>query len=731
MRLIVFAATVLVSAVLLMMVQPMAARMLLPQLGGSPNVWNACVAFFQMGLLAGYAYAMLAPRWLGVGGQAIAHVVLVAAAIATLPFELTVVPGGHPAAAVFVTLVRGVGLAYVMLSATSTLIQQWYARVSGDDPYFLYAASNAGSFLGLFLYPFLIDTVWPLSQQAVRWRDGFAVFAGMMGLVVVVLLRSPARTASLTASPAPHGTLVGRWVLLAMAPSSLMLSVTYQITTDVAPVPLLWILPLAAYLLTFAVAFSRRPLVPQAKVAYYLPVVILILALLWFSEANRPVVVVLIVQLAGFAWLALFCHGELSRLRPKPDRLAAFFFWVALGGVLGGVFSAFVAPVVFPALTEYPLMIVLVAALGPKGGAVALDYSKAILVGFAMLFLTWIGLGIGFALGPLFLALAIVPLLATLFLPKALPHALALFLIFATGMFWPSSEGDVRERRRGFFGIHRVTEGDRFVTLLHGSTVHGQQSMLDPYQPLAYYHRESPIADVFNRLSKADGYRGIGIVGFGAGPLAPFSVAMDTLNTPRLERVGVVGLGAGALVSYGKEGQRWTFFEIDPDVVDIARSHFTHLRNSLPLTRVEVGDARVSLEKSTETFDLLIIDAFGSDAIPTHLLTQEAMRIYASRLKPGGVLAFHISNNFVDLFPVLGAMPGWHGWGSVPGMWHADKDAGKLPSWWAVLVQGPSDFTLPPRRWQPLPAGGPLWTDDFANVPAVVRWGEIFSGGSP
>jgi SAM-dependent methyltransferase len=751
-----FSLCLLLSSSLLMLVQPIAARMLLPSLGGSPGVWNTCMVFFQTGLLAGYAYAHFGPRSMGIGRHAAVHGLLLIAAAALLPIHLAApdAPPAWPTLWLLTTLTLGVGVPYVLLASASSLLQMWFAICTDEDPYSLYAASNLGSFIGLFAYPFVVEPALALQAQADAWRMGFAAFAGLSLVAIGLVWRPlkggaemPRRTVEPSAPPAK--SRIVRWILLALAPSSLMLSVTTHVTTDLAPAPFLWAIPLGLYLLTFVVAFSRRPILPHAIVVRYLPIAIFFLVFLWLSDATSPLVIILIVDLIGFAWLALFCHGELAASRPRPDRLTAFYFWIALGGVLGGAFNVLIAPLVFSAYVEYPLMIVVVAALRPVGlsigrraegvspprdGIPSKDAGgsrapvprradalrspnsvfadarqrllKPVLIGGAGLAFVLLGRFLDIPSGPTFLIAVTVPLLATIFVHRSDSYALAVALILATGLLWPGIHGDIIERRRSFFGVHRVTQDLNLIKLVHGNTVHGMQAPLEPREPLAYYHRGSPIGVVIERMTTAG----------------------------RLKNVGVVGLGSGALAAYGQNGQNWTFFEIDPDVRAIAQTHFTYLARCPAEVRIVLGDARLTLQNSIEAFDLLVIDAFGSDSIPTHLLTREAMDIYAAHLKPGGIVAFHVSNRYVNLLPVLGGLAefGWQGFASDPDGWPvSDKDqaAGRLSSWWAVLARDHADLADSYKgagwvRLTPSPGFRP-WSDDFINLAAVVRWRDM------
>ncbi len=719
-----FSLCLLLSSSLLMLVQPMVARMLLPHLGGSPSVWNTCMVFFQAGLLAGYAYAHLGPRWLGMRRHAALHGVLLLAALAFLPIALHApdAPPTWPSLWMLTTLTLGVAIPYVLLASTSSLVQAWFAKSTNEDPYFLYAASNFGSFLGLFAYPFIFEPTLALSGQSQWWHGAFVALVALLWVAIAIVLMRSAGTAeskSATPSQRPPRARVIRWVLLALAPSSLMLSVTNHLTTDLASIPLLWIIPLALYLLTFVVVFSRRPIISHSIVVRYVPIVIFFLIFLWFSEATAPLVLIVLMHLIGFTWLTLFCHGELAGSRPPADQLTSFYFWLALGGVLGGACNVIVAPLLFPSYLEYPLMLVVIGALRPMQSlttpATGFERLKALLtfpavVGGIALALVLFGRFLHVQPGKPFLAVLVVPLMATLMAPRASSYALALLAIIATASVYPSIHGDILERRRSFFGVHRVAQHDdpikriKLIKLIHGNTIHGLQSPLNPREPLAYYHKGSPIAAVIKSMSAND----------------------------QLKSVGVVGLGSGALAAYAQKGQDWTFFEIDSDVETLARRHFTYLTDCRASVRIVLGDARLTLAQSGGKFDLLVIDAFGSDSIPTHLLTQEALAIYAAHLNDGGVIAFHVSNLYLDLFPVLAALatPDWHAYGSDPAAWPVtdeDEKTGYLSSWWTILTK--SRDLCPPPRWTPLspPPNLRPWSDDFINLLPAVRLRDLWS----
>jgi hypothetical protein len=723
---LVFAIALLVGAALVMLVQPLCARMVLPALGGTPGVWNTCMVFFQAGLLAGYSYAHIAPRWLPGIAHRVLHVVVLAAAALTLPALITTpaAPPHFPALWLLGTLLAAVGLPYVMAASTGPLLQRWFAESGAPNPYVLYAASNAGSFLGILAYPFLVEPKLTLAEQAEAWRWGFI---GLTGLTAASAVYSWVRRAPVTEARRGPAAPVRwpqrlRWLLLAFAPSSLLLSVTGYLTTDIAPVPLLWLAPLALYLLTFTLVFASRQIMSHQVLLRWQPAVLVVLMLVLLREANEPLLVVLGLHLAGFFWLTMVCHGELARTKPVPEHLTEFYLWLALGGVLGGAFNALVAPVVFTGYLEYPLVLVLIAALRPadlvSGASDSGMRSGAAPATISGRLSAWIIIPLIFggitAMVPLLarwtssdgtraLAYAL-PLIVSYFLQfNVRRFALALAAVFVASALDPGIHGPAAYRTRSFFGVHRVTTEHGMRRLIHGNTQHGVQ-FLDSSKrriPQAYYHPTGPIGRLLTAWN----------------------------DDPRRRRVALVGLGAGALAAYAESEDDWTFFEIDPAVIHIARDTglFTYLADSKGKIDILAGDARLTLQQSDETFGLLIIDAFGSDAIPLHLLTREAMDLYQSKLKPGGVLAVHISNRYVDLEPVLAQHAAERGWTCLIADDRGSSGyPGKSPSVWAFLAERRELIDLPNSLVQRAAADPTMrtWTDDYTNLLGVLRLGR-------
>jgi hypothetical protein len=494
-----------------------------------------------------------------------------------------------------------------------------------------------------------------------------------------------------------------------------MLSVTTYLTTDIAAIPLFWIVPLALYLLTFILAFARRRLYPRRAVRNLAPIVVLLLALILLSEATEPVFILVPLHLAGFFVLALTCHDELAQARPAPSRLTEFYLALAVGGALGGVFNGLLAPLLFNGLVEYPAVLVAACLLRyrrPSGGTPPSwrDLGWPALLGAGTAAALVAVRRLGMPPGKLVVATVLGPayVLCATFLDRPLRFALGVTALFLAGLAYEGVHGRTLYRERSFFGVHRVAIDPerRYRQLVHGSTVHGRQS-IDPErlsEPLTYYHRTGPIGRVFGQFS-----------GRFAKP-----------------HVGLVGLGAGSLAAYGEAGQELTFFEIDPVVARIAGDpeYFTFLHDCPARVHVRLGDARLSLgDEPDGRFGMLVIDAFSSDAIPLHLLTREALQLYLRKLAPDGVLAFHVSNRYLKLEDVLADLArdaGLHCYSRNDLNLDDDERAeGKSPSQWVVLVRQPEHFgALRTRMWDRLPGreGVTVWTDQFSNLLTIFKW---------
>lgn len=734
-------ATVLLGSGLLFAVQPMIAKMVLPRLGGAPAVWTTCVLFFQAALLAGYVYA----HWVGrraPGKQLAIHAAVLVMPLGVLPFQLIqgapVTGPLAPTLWLLKALLLAIGLPFFVLAAGAPLFQRWlsWSRLAGTgDPYFLYAASNVGSLLALCAYPVLIEPALGLERQRVLWAWGYLAYL-MLALgcaarawkarapIASVDRDPPERT---DASPAPLGRRLF-WVALAAAPSSLMLGVTSVLTADVVAMPFLWILPLALYLLTFALAFSRGTILPAGLWARILPIAAVVFMLLWMTKATEPLAVVLPAHLVAFFVAAMACHTELARLRPHPRHLTTYYALIGLGGVIGGAFNSLLAPVLFDDWIEVPLaftlVCLLIAGVRPEeagGGVKRTDLAIPVALGLATVLLVKLGDVSGTrGRGREILTAGIPALLTYLASNRRIRFGLAVGAVLGAGSLDTALRGRAELTDRSFFGVHRVTRvaswaddhPAAFNHLYHGTTIHGVQRVevesgmpLDPRDPLGYYSTGSPIGRLFRSFPK------------NALP----------------ERVGLVGLGAGSLLAYAEPGQRWTLFEIDPLVKRIAENerYFSYLpeaRKRGVEAEVVLGDARLTLGSAAGPFDLLILDAFTSGAIPVHLLTREAFGLYEDKLGPEGLLAFHISNRHLDLAPLVRAMAEDLGLAAAieedPAPAPPSTSAPNLGSRWAFLARSPEAL-----RSRGLAAELPsssgrarVWTDDDSDLWSLFQW---------
>jgi hypothetical protein len=731
----VYAATLMVSALLLFLVQPMFAKMILPSLGGTPAVWNTCMVFFQAMLLLGYGYAHLGTRFLTPKRQAGIHVVLLAVSLLALPIWPRMVDPGDasPIPWLIGVLFVSLGLPFFMLSATAPLLQRWFAasgHAHARDPYFLYGASNLGSLAALLGYPVLVEPLLRLRQQSFAWSIGYDLLVILISLSAWLLKRAIGRN---DAMPAPTSETAiddtpltwarrGRWIALAFVPSSLMLGLTTYVTTDLAAVPLLWVIPLAVYLLTFVIVFARRPFLRhswmvRAQPFLLLPVVIL---LLW-PNLNHKIMVWLMapLHLVLFFACTMVCHGELAKDRPDARHLTEFYLWMSVGGVLGGLFNALFAPLAFNGVYEYPIAIALACMLRPNLGkqpasprAPWFDIGLPVVLGGALLiYLLRIAGGDDAPSKAMIMIISIaVGLLLYSCRLRPMCFGLAVGAALLAGLISAEGSAPVLLSERSFFGVHRITldGGGDYKTLMHGTTIHGAQAtdLEEAKEPLTYYHRDGPLGQIFDMLE---------------GRL-------------KGARVGAIGLGSGSVACYAVDGRKLTFFEIDPVVVAFASDpkYFSYVA-TCGETRPDfvLGDARLTLEQQPDgAFGLLIVDAFSSDAIPLHLITREAIELYLRKLAPGGGIAVHISNRYLDLAPVLAAIARELGLAArvsdESGLDEEERDNMRFPATWLALARAPADLgnLMEDEDWI-APAERPdvpAWTDDFSNILSVLHF---------
>lgn len=722
--LLLFSVTLFIGSGLLFLVEPMFAKMALPLLGGTPQVWNSCMLFFQATLLAGYAYAHFSHRLVGVRFQRRLH-----AALLLLPFVILpiAIPAGtsppqysDPTLWLIGLLLTTVGLPFFVVSTNGPLLQRWFAETDhprAGDPYFLYAASNCGSMLALCAYPLLLEPFFTLERQSEMWTYLYGLFAILTVACAAALVRfkgAPKTRVEIEAVDALKGKRRARWTLLGFLPSSLLLGVTTYFTSDLAAVPLFWVIPLALYLLTFILVFARKPPIPHRLMVKSLNTVLLSVVLVTVLEIAGPLAVVAPLHLVGFFVIAMVCHGELAADRPHAAHLTEFYLWLGIGGVLGGAFNAVVAPVLFNSAVEYPLALVVAAFLCPPRPSLAasrrrVDVVAALVVG---------GVAVAAALSTRHVEqprdavrnvlLAGAPILLCMSaVGRPLRFGLSVAAFVAAFTLFFADEGAYRAR--SFFGVHKVvtppTLGEN--RLLHGTTVHGVQRIdgqarpTDAREPLGYYHPSGPIGQYLTAVAPG-----------------------------RHRRIAILGLGTGGLLAYFGSKESVTYYEIDPVVVEIAErsGYFSFLREARARgvdVHIELGDARLTLASAPDAaYDLVIVDVFSSDHIPMHLATLEAFSVYLRKLSPHGVITWHISNRYLDLTAVAENAARRL---NLAFLRQRDPELSedKMPSHWALYARGADDLksVWKDPRWEKLSPGerGLVWTDNFSNVVGTLE----------
>ena len=767
----------------------MVARMIVPLLGGAPAVWILCSLCFQALVLGGYFYAHMVGSRLPVRTQVMLQLALVASAFFVLPIVVDehlveTLTTKSRSLGLLVVLLRSVGLPFFVLSTTSPLLQRWYAELGETDPYHLYAASNAGSMVALLGYPFAIEPFLALKEQSRLLHVAFAGYAVMVVVCAISALRkkhpprvdgtptpagvtmsedialepgplskalvAEASPSSVSVLPSPVSERAARgpqpvwrerlvWLALAFAPSSLLLGATEFVTTDLASVPLLWVVPLALYLASFIVAFAKKQVVSPSVASRALALLAAVVAISKLAEMLGPAWLIVALHLVLLFVASVVCHRALALRRPHHTRLTEFYLLLSVGGVLGGAFNGLVAPVIFNDLLEYPIAIALVClariaierGAGPheKTAARRKDIAYGLGLTAATFVLVKIGEHTNASPTHSVIWMYTLPVLVAFFWSKRpVRYAVALGGIMLVGTIHGGLTGNTVHKERDFFGVLKVRRDptERFLILLSGSTIHGAQS-LDPkaaHMPLTYYYPTGPAGDVLGPLP---------VPGATAAP-TPATPPVPELGERPAQRIGVIGLGVGSLASYARPADAWTFFELNPRVIDIAKKYFTYLSNVPSTTSVviEEGDARLRLrEGPAARFDLLVLDAFSSDAIPLHLVTREALAIYRRALAPGGVLLAHISNRHVRLEPIFAALADDAGMLAIGRIDREvtpeEKEAEKTPSHWVVLST--SDPALAAvlaknKDWHRLapPPKQKVWTDDFADVLSAMRF---------
>jgi hypothetical protein len=725
--LVVFTASIFVSAALLFAVQPMFTKMVLPRLGGAPGVWSVAMVFFQACLLAGYGYAHLLTKYAPGRRSVIIHVGLMVVACFWLPLSIASSWGRPPVVGEAFWLLGlfavSIGPPFFALAANAPLLQAWFARTdhpSANDPYFLYAASNIGSFLALLSYPILVEPLITLTTQTWLWAAGFIVLILLIAGCGYLLWQSPDKAPAAAPATATSGTAeaapptwadVVRWVFLAAVPSGLLVAVTAHISTDVAAVPLLWVIPLALYLLTFVIVFSRQPIIPHWLVVEVQPVFVLALVAVIVYEPIRTIVGIMAIHLIVFFVLTLMCHGELASRRPPARYLTSFYMWMSFGGMVGGISAGLAAPYIFNWIAEYPILITLAVLCRPGLTWPKTTWQQVIVFGSVILaviitvlfrqFEQDISISqYNFMLGGLLI-------LTVVFWRDPVPFA----AIIATVLLAHHhvQEGGSTMTLRSFFGVMKVNEtmNGQFRTLSHGTTLHGGQRILDRQgkpvtgrpQPTMYYYDGSAIAQGMDAAKAVKG-----------GPI----------------NYAVIGLGTGSLICRSQPGDKATYYEIDALMVRLARDMgmFTFLKECGQDVPIVMGDARLTLADAPDgAYDLIVVDAFTSDAIPIHLLTKEAMAIYKRKLSPNGIVLIHISNRHLELGSVVTGIAAANDMVTrISESADVTEDDSDYKFLGTVTVSARKDEDFGPlaksQYWE-LQRPNPrqrVWTDDYSNI---------------
>jgi hypothetical protein len=716
---LLFTATIFTSALLLFFVQPLYTRMVLPQIGGAAAVWTTAMLFFQTVLIGGYLYAHLMSRYLAVNVQIAVHIGLVILALTALPLAVPESWSYDPVEPVVTQTLwlyaLGVGLPFAVLSANAPLIQSWYRRSGGpsaEDPYFLYAASNFGSLVALLAFPLVAEPLFGISAISIGWSVGFVVLGPMLLLSGLAARGTVQADRPQTPEAAGSGGLQAKqlllWAFLAFLPSSLMLCVTTKISTDLGSFPLVWVIPLALYLLTFVLVFSVKSPLTADRLRLVLPLALL--PLIYFSFKPAGTLAGFTAMLVAYFVISLAAHRMLFDARPDARHLTVFYLTMSVGGALGGVFNSIIAPVAFDRLTEYPVTVALCVLLLAGRSR---NVPREIAMGLALALILLLPLlDVLPVIGELSVNLRVLGMMAivtvaylVLYRQRLVPVVAMICVMGIWGVF--GRETDVIYDR-SFFGLHIVDDEDGLRLYSNGTTVHGAQRLSEIGQrptPLYYYHPNGPLAQV-----------------------------LATQTAAQAKTVGVIGLGIGAMACYIRPGQDWHFYEIDQKVVDIALDPalFDFMPRCGQDAKLHLGDARIVLQGQTDLkYDILAIDAYSSDAIPVHLSTLEAVQLYMDRLNEDGILLFHISNRFYDLTLPLSGLA--QELGLEARVWERDTpeggegakfERGDVPSKVVALARSTAalgEIGQDPR-WLPLAAPQiPLWTDDHADLLSALR----------
>ncbi len=675
-----FAATTLLGAFLVFQVQPVISKCVLPWFGGTPAVWTTCMLFFQVLLFGGYLYAHLLRTLFRPAAQGAIHLLLLSTAALMLPIEPSDAwkPTGSESPMIHLLwmLAVHVGLPYFVLSSTGPLVQAWMSyQDNSERVYRLYALSNAGSLGALLSYPFLVEPILSVSSQSVVWSLMFCLFVLVQGVIATSLFQRTKRSgivqlgssSGALETPPPNWAIRSAWIALPALASTTLLVVTNHVCQDIAVIPFLWVLPLSLYLISFIVCFDSPQWYKPKLIAGATLVAILMIQVKHVLPGSMQLIAEASCYMMTLLGVCLLCHGEVARIKPPASQLTQYYAMLSGGGAIGGIIVALICPMLLNTFIELPVTLGIVTALTCILFFACRGWGQAEYDWSAAQRLKF-------------------------------PAMLLMIVPVLTVTFTPQDETIASERN--FFGVLAVLKNDSGVRLVHGNTIHGMQR-LDEYanQPTTYYGRQS----------------GIGL-----------AITAMQESTPSL-RIGVVGLGCGVLAVYGRPSDQFDMIEINPAVIDIANTHFSFLADSPATIRTHLGDGRLVLERMDQRkFDLLVLDAFSSDAIPAHLLTREAVRLYQSRLAENGLLAVHVSNNHLDLVPLVHRLAQDAGMSSRVVRGAAEPAAGIHPSLWVLLGTDEAWWRDPLLRQAEAAtaeelADAPLWTDQRHNLVSVLR----------
>jgi len=723
----VFIFAIFGSAALLFSVEPMFTKMVLPRLGGAASVWTVAMVFFQTTLLAGYAYAHLLTRFVPGPRSVVIHVLVLLIACLALPLHIAAGWGRPPSAGEAFWMLGlfavSIGLPFFALSASGSLLQAWFARVehgAAKDPYFLYAASNLGSFLALLSYPLLVEPFVRLHQQTTFWSIGFYALIVLVAGCGAYLFVSPNRLASATfadADVAPTWRDAAIWTGLAAVPSGLLLAVTAHISTDIAAVPLIWVLPLALYLLAFVVAFQTRPAIPHRFVVAAQPAFVLGAVAVMVADPEWTIIPLVVVHLAVFFVCALMCHGELARRRPSPRYLTSFYMWIAVGGMVGGIAAGLIAPYVFKWVAEYPLLLVLTILCRPGAWTSLQGSARYALIAAGVLALVDALAFVDRADQFFYVITGALLGVALQFWRTPLAFAAVLAFVFVVNHYF--TEGTDGLFVRNFFGVLKVQESmDRqFRVLWHDTTAHGAERIRDrDYRPVS--GRPEPLSEYFD----------------GSAMSQVIKVARARADGPI--SYAVIGLGTGSLACWARPEDRLDYYELNPAIVRIARDPtlFTFLSGCKPDARIVLGDARLTIADAPDaSYDIVFVDAFISHAIPVHLLTKEAMSLYLRKVKPHGIVVFHVSNPNLELATVVAGIAAANDATALlndGSQIEADANDHEYVATVVAVVRREDDMgpLATDPSWPVLPRDPRqrVWTDDYSNIVGALlrKWQE-------